>query len=290
MAPDIPPAFQGVKALVFDVFGTVVDWRSTVHEELTRRAREKLDASAGGGSLPEPARERLRAMTERDDWAAFAEQWRASYGRFVRSFDPATMPWKDIDTHHRESLVELLGASGIGGGDTESGGGGGDGGAQATSVFTAAEIDDLSLVWHRLRAWDDSVEGLRRLGSRFATATLSNGNRAILEDLDGSQGLGFRLLVSAEDFGAYKPHPSTYLGVAEKLGVRPEECALVAAHLYDLKAARGHGFRTIYVERPREEEEFPVEFIREAQRWVDMWVAESEGGLVEVAERLGISG
>lgn len=272
-----PPTLQGIKALTFDVFGTTVDWRTTVQEELSARARAKA-----GGELPAPGaqeqeRERLRALTA-DDWAAFAQQWRDSYGVFTRTFEPGKTPWKDIDAHHRDSLAVLLGEWGLAG------------------AYADDEVRALSLVWHRLRPWDDTREGLRRLGTRLVTATLSNGNRSLLRDLNDGQGkgdgggsLGFQRIISTEDFGAYKPHPSTYLGAAGALGFKPSEVAMVAAHLNDLAGARANGLRTIYVERPREEAWGPdEEQYKEARGWVDLWVREGEGGFIEVARRLGI--
>ncbi|KAI1876207.1 uncharacterized protein JN550_001703 [Neoarthrinium moseri] len=263
----IPPSLINVKALLFDVFGTVVNWRSTVHAELVKRAREKLSSP---GSLPEPLRARLQKITDDDDWARFAQEWRNSYGKFTRTFVPGQTPWKDIDTHHHDSLLELLEAWSI------------------RAAYTETEVRSLSLIWHYLAPWPDSSAGLAKLGTAYTTATLSNGNQALLRDLDETGQLGFQHLISSADFGAYKPHPKTYLGAAAKLGLRPDECALVAAHLGDLQAAKSHGFGAIYVERSREEAFSPQE-VEEARGWVDLWVAEGEGGFVEVARRLGIS-
>lgn len=226
MAAPIPEALRNIKALTFDVFGTVVDWRSSVQEELARRAKEKI-ASPTFGALPEPSRARLEAMTDAD-WAAFAQEWRTTYHVFTQGFVPGKSAWKDIDTHHYDALHELLRKWGL------------------TGVYTDAEARELSLVWHRLRPWEDSAAGVRRLGTRLVTSTLSNGNQSLLQDLNEFGGLGFRRIISTADFGAYKPHPSTYLGAAGALGFRPEEVAMVAAHLGDLAAARANGLRTIY--------------------------------------------
>ncbi|KAK7754744.1 hypothetical protein SLS62_003303 [Diatrype stigma] len=275
LAPGRPPPFQEVKALLFDVFGTAVDWRTTVESELAARAREKkIQINSTGES-------------EDEFWAAFAQQWHDSYGAFTRSFEPGRTPWKDVDAHLRDSLAALLAARPC---------------LSGAYADDAEEVRELSRVWHRLRPWADAREGLRRLGSPeggFVTATLSNGNRDLLRDLNdgppqeggGEGGLGFQRLLSAEDFGAYKPHPSTYLGAAAALGdLEPRQVAMVAAHLGDLAAARACGLRTIYVERPRREEAWGPEEERykEAREWVDMWVGEGEGGFIEVARRLGI--
>ncbi|KAI1418571.1 haloacid dehalogenase [Hypoxylon sp. FL1857] len=269
MTAPIPEAFRNVKALTFDCFGTVVDYRSTVHQELVKRALEKKE-SPTFSSLPESLRTRLEAMTD-DDWAKFGEEWRNSYGEFTQSFVPGKTPWKDIDTHHYDSLLELLRKWGL------------------TGIYTDDELRSLSLVWHNLKPWDDSAAGIRRLGTRFVTSTLSNGNQSLLQDLNANGNLGFRKIISTADFGAYKPHPSTYLGAAAALGFRPEELAMVAAHLGDLAAARSNGLRTIYVERPREEAWGPEqERYKEARKWVDLWITESEDGFLEAAKRLGI--
>ncbi|KAI1402984.1 haloacid dehalogenase [Hypoxylon fuscum] len=269
MATSIPEPLCNIKALTFDVFGTVVDWRSSVHEELVRRAREKMTSSTFS-SVPEPSRTRLEAMSD-DDWAKFAQEWRNSYYQFTAGFEPGKSEWKDIDTHHYDALHELLRKWGL------------------TSIYADGEVRSLSLVWHSLKPWTDSAAGVRRLGTRLVTSTLSNGNQSLLQDLDAHGSLGFRRIMSTAAFGAYKPHPSTYLGAAKSLEVRPEEVAMVAAHLGDLAGARSNGFRTIYVERPQEEAwGLEEQRYQEAREWVDLWVAEGEGGFLEVAKRLGI--
>ncbi|KAK7943428.1 haloacid dehalogenase [Apiospora aurea] len=265
----------GVQALLFDVFGTVVDWRSTVVAELIKRDREKRDAPASSSnSSPPSLQARLAELTDQD-WATFAQQWRTSYGTFTKGFVPGETAWKDIDTHHYDSLLELLERWGLAG------------------LFRDdEETRPLSLVWHRLQPWADTAKGLALLGTRYTTSTLSNGNQELLRDLnEHGQGLGFRRLISAADFGAYKPNPKTYLGAVEALGRQPGECAMVAAHLNDLKAARSCGLRTVYVERPREEDwASQPDLIEEARSWVNVWVSADQDGFVEVARQLGISG
>ncbi|TDZ13240.1 (S)-2-haloacid dehalogenase [Colletotrichum spinosum] len=261
-------ALPDVKALTFDVFGTVVDWRGSVTAELSSRAAAKL----ASGTLDPAAAQNLAAV----GWAAFAQEWRDSYKHFTAGYDPAVSAWKDIDAHHRDSLVALLAAHGLEG------------------VYTASEAQELSLAWHRLRPWEDSAPGLKRLGAGFVTSTLSNGNRSLLEDLDAFGNLGFRRILSAEDWKAYKPSSVVYDGaVRELLGEggpdKRAQVAMVAAHLGDLAAARTRGLRTVYVERRDEEDwEREGEKWREARTWVDVWVAEGEGGFEEVARRLGV--
>ncbi|KXJ87639.1 HAD-like domain-containing protein [Microdochium bolleyi] len=319
-----------VKALTFDVFGTVVDWRTTVVRELVQAARDKL---ASPPPAPSPSSSaaaagyftRLASLAE-PDWARFAQSWRDSYGVFTRSFVPGETAWKDIDAHHYDSLVALLVDWGLGSrgaeqdvdNDDDNDGNSGSTAAAAetaeavTTVYTEPELRNLSLVWHRLRPWPDSAAGIHLLGTRYATATLSNGTRALLSDLNSlpdppeaegpKTGLGFQHIISTADFAAYKPHPSTYRGACAALGCQPHEVAMVAAHPGDLRAARAQGMRTIYVERPREEEwSAEEERYREAKGegeengehertgWVDIWISEAEGGFLEVARRLGVA-
>lgn len=275
-------ALKGIKALTFDVFGTVVDWRRPVEAALSEALRppHHHHHSSSPPSTEDEAAERAeaearaRALTEADV-AALAQEWRDSYKHFTRGFRPGVDPWKDVDAHHLDSLVVLLRRHGLSG-----------------ALDDDARVRELSLVWHRLTPWPDSAEGLRALGTGggglgLVTATLSNGNRTLLADLDAHGGLGFARILSAEDFGAYKPDPGVYLGAAERLGVRPGEVAMVAAHLGDLDAARRLGLRTVYVERDGEEDwEAGSERYEAAKGWVDLWVGVDEGGFVEVARRL----
>jgi len=144
------------------------------------------------------------------------------------------------------------------------------------------------MIWHFLDGHPDSRPGLSSLNAKFTTATLSNGNTALLTDLATHAALPYARIISAEDFGAYKPDPSVYLGAAAKLGLQPGECALVAAHLGDLAAASKCGFQTVYVERKREEA-WDAQRVEDARRegWVDMWIREGEGGFEEIARRFG---
>ncbi|OIW28551.1 haloacid dehalogenase [Coniochaeta ligniaria NRRL 30616] len=266
------PALSEIRGLTFDVFGTVVDWRTSIVNALTQAAERKL-ASAEFSSLAEQLQDRLRAVTDAKEWPTFAQEWRSSYGRFTKGFVPGQTAWKDIDTHHRDSLIELLQQYGLSG------------------VFSADEIEELSKAWHFLAPWPDSAKGLHALGEKVVTATLSNGNRSLLNDLNEFGGLGFREIISAEDFKAYKPNKQTYLGAVQRLGLEPGQVAMVAAHLGDLRAARGCGLRTVYVERPREEDwQAGSQEYEDAKTWVDIWVKEDEEGFLDVARRMGILG
>jgi 2-haloacid dehalogenase len=259
-----------VKALTFDVFGTCVDWRSTAIRTLEDAAKQKLNSPEAAG-LSEDVLKLAKRLSS-DDWGRFAQEWRNEYKIFCLGFEPGKSVWKDVDTHHHDSLVELLQRWNL------------------TGLYSDEEVKELSLLWHRLQPWQDSSEGLKKLGTKFVTSTLSNGNPELLKDLDANGDLGFHEFLSAANFGVYKPDPKVYLGAAESLGVRPDEIAMVACHLGDLNAARSHGMRTIYVERSLEEDWDEDEArYKNAKEWVDIWVPENSGGLVEVARRLGIA-
>jgi len=258
------------KAMTFDVFGTVVNWRETVISTLIHSAAAKTSSSSRSANLSLELRSRLSKLTD-EDWAQFAQEWRNSYKKFVKEFVPGKSEWRDIDTHHHLALIELLKKW------------------ELEGLYSDDEIQDLSVVWHFLDPWVDSSAGIHKLGTKFITSTLSNGNQSLLQDLQEHGNLGFKRLQSSADFKAYKPHPSTYLGAAKAMGLEPEDVAMVAAHLNDLKAARSCGFRTIYVERPREEDWSPgQEEYQDAKTWVDLWVKEDEDGFLEVARRFGI--
>ncbi|HXV06465.1 MAG TPA: haloacid dehalogenase type II [Burkholderiales bacterium] len=201
-----------IKALTFDVFGTVVDWRGSIVRE--------------GHALG-------RARGLEVDWPAFADAWRAGYRPAMDRVRRGELPWTNIDTLHRRILDELLPRFGI-------------------RSLKAAEKDHLNRVWHRLRPWPDAVRGLRRLKTRYVIATLSNGNVALLTNMAKHAGLPWDCVLSAELFGRYKPDPETYRGAAVLLGLKPREVMMVAAHPDDLAAARRCGLRTAFVPRPRE--------------------------------------
>ncbi|KAJ4306142.1 hypothetical protein N0V88_000938 [Collariella sp. IMI 366227] len=213
-----------IRALTFDVFGTCVNWRPSIANHLLAAITQKLTTTTT-----------TTTTLTLSDTTRLANQWRASYSAFTRSFIPGTTPWKDIDQHHRDSLVELLNSPEWG---------------LSTCGFTDEEVWDMVKGWHSLSPWEDSSSGVRRLNAAgFVTATLSNGNRGLLEELCGYAGLEFGNLVSAEDFRVYKPAREVYLGACERLRLEPGQVAMVAAHLGDLQAAREAGMRTVYVER-----------------------------------------
>jgi 2-haloacid dehalogenase len=201
-----------IRALVFDVFGTVVDWRASIIREGRILGRRK----------------RLRV-----DWAAFADAWRAGYRPAMARVRSGDLPWMKIDDLHRMILDDLLKQFSIRG-------------------LAEPEIDDLNRVWHRLRPWPDARRGLARLKRHHVIATLSNGNVALLVNMAKNARLPWDTVLSAELFHHYKPDPETYLGAAQLLGFAPAEVMMVAAHKDDLRAAMTCGLRTAFVRRPLE--------------------------------------
>ncbi len=208
----IPDQVRGVRALTFDVFGTVVDWRSSIIREGEELGRRK----------------QLTA-----DWPAFADAWRNGYGPAMRRVRSGDLPWTIIDDLHRmilDSLVPQFGLDGLSG----------------------AELDELNRAWHRLDPWPDAVEGLTRLRTRFVLATLSNGNLSLLVNMAKHARLPWDAVLSAELAGTYKPDLRVYAKAADLLGLAPQEVMMVAAHVGDLRASAEVGFRTAYVPRPQE--------------------------------------
>lgn len=201
-----------IEALTFDVFGTVVDWRSTIIREGENLGRRKsLDV----------------------DWAAFADDWRAGYGPAMRRVRSGELPWMLIDDLHRQILDTLIPRYGLEG-------------------LTEAERADLNRVWHRLEPWADAVEGLNRLKSKYIIASLSNGNVSLLVNMAKHAGLPWDTVLSSELAGSYKPDQKVYLTAARLLGRPPERIMMVAAHPGDLRAAAAVGMKTAFVPRPLE--------------------------------------
>lgn len=257
------------RALFFDVFGTCVDWRKTVTHALFDQAHASLNSATA--SLATSLRLRATDMTL-EHWGTFAQQWRDTYKVFTRTIasDPNTT-WKSVDQHHHDALKSLL---------VEW---------QLDGLWTEEEVLALSLIWHRLNPWADTAAGINALNNLFYTVTLSNGNITLLNDLKEHGSIPFTHIFSAEMFKSYKPSPKVYLGAVERLGLEPRDCAMVAAHLNDLKAAKSNGLQTIYVERSREED-WPREEVQAAREegFVDLWVTLDQQGFLAVAKHLGI--
>jgi 2-haloacid dehalogenase len=197
---------------VFDVFGTVVDWRSSLIEDL----------SAWGAARGLPA-----------DWTGLVDAWRAAYAPSMDRVRRGALPWTNLDALHQQSLETLAPRFGLPGLDD-------------------ASLDWINRGWHRLRPWPDSVAGLLRLKTRYVISPLSNGNVALLTNMAKHAGLPWDLVLCAEVFRHYKPDPETYLGAAELLGLAPNQVMMCAAHNQDLAAAQRLGLRTAFIARPTE--------------------------------------
>jgi 2-haloacid dehalogenase len=203
---------DGIKALAFDVFGTVVDWRSTVIREGVELGKlKKLDV----------------------DWAAFADAWRAGYAPAMEVVNRGELPWTPLDRLNRMILDRLSPRFQLGG-------------------LNEAEKDHLNRVWHRLNPWPDAVGGLTRLRRRFVLATLSNGNMALLVNMAKHASLPWDCVLSAELARQYKPARAVYQMAADLLDLQPAQVMMVAAHKSDLRAAKQAGLRTAFVPRPLE--------------------------------------
>jgi len=201
-----------VKALVFDAFGTVVDWRSSIALEVQDLAKRK------GLSI---------------DGSKFADAWRAQYGPSMNRVRTGELPWTKLDDLHRMILDKILVDFRITG-------------------LSETEIDALNRAWHRLQPWPDAVAGLTRLKRRFIIAPLSNGNIALMTDLAKHAGLPWDCILGAELVRHYKPDHEVYQSAADFLNLQPQNVMMVAAHLGDLGAAKAVGLKTGFVVRPRE--------------------------------------
>lgn len=203
---------NSVKALTFDVFGTVVDWRSSI-------IREGQILSANKGFEV--------------DWPEFADRWRGGYTPAMNRVRSGELPWTKIDDLHRlilDELVEEFNLSGL----------------------SEQELDHFNKAWHRLTPWPDTVSGLNRLKTKYIITTLSNGNVSLLTNMAKNAGLPWDAVLSAELAKHYKPAPEAYLTAADLLSLPPEQVMMVAAHPGDLRAAARAGLRTAYVIRPLE--------------------------------------
>lgn len=205
-----------IRALTFDVFGTVVDWRSSIIRE-GRALQQRLGAAGGTPT----------------DWPALADAWRAGYFSTMVQVAKGELPWTNIDALHRRVLDRLLPRFGL-------------------ADLPEAERVHLNRAWHRLSPWPDSVAGLTRLRTRYVTATLSNGNVALLVNMAKQAGLPWDCVLSAELIGRYKPDLEVYRAAARLLGFEPGQVMMVAAHPFDLAAAQRAGLKTAYIPRPDE--------------------------------------
>jgi 2-haloacid dehalogenase len=201
-----------VEALFFDVFGTLVDWRSGVAREAQRV---------------------LAPLGHTLDWNAFADAWRDEYQPGMEDVRSGKMPFSKLDLLHRRNLERILPRFELRGLSDET-------------------LRELTLAWHRLPAWPEVPGALRRLRERYRLAPVSNGNISLMADLARKNGLVWDAILGAEVAGDYKPKPRVYLAAAEAFDLPPERCMMVAAHSSDLAAAAACGLRTAHIARPDE--------------------------------------
>ena len=202
----------GIKALTFDTFGTVVDWRTSIINDL----------SAYG---------RTRGLNV--DWTAFVDEWKGAYKPGMDAVRKGAWPWTTIDGIYRKALDAMAPRYGL-------------------DKLDAAALHHINRVWYRLLPWSDVVPGLARLKKKFLISTLSNGDVAMLANMAKHGGLPWDVILCGEIFHHFKPDPEIYRGAIELLGCQPHEVMMVAAHNDDLKHARSHGMRTGFVLRPAE--------------------------------------
>lgn len=203
---------MATQALLFDVFGTLTDWRSSI-------ARE--------------AKAVLEPLGHAPDWLAFADAWRGEYQPAMEEIRSGRAPFVKLDALHAKNLERILPRFGIAGLPEE----------------TARQ---LNLAWHRLDAWPDVAPGMVRLKTRYRLAPCSNGNISIMVDIARRNGMPWDAILGAEIAGDFKPKPRVYLAAAAAFDLSPDECMMVAAHSNDLKAAAALGLRTAHIARPDE--------------------------------------
>ncbi|KAF9458551.1 haloacid dehalogenase [Collybia nuda] len=271
---------DGVEALVFDVFGTVVDWRSSVEQELISLGRKY---SVGEAILEAPTDDtKLHpSYSDGENWRDFAQEWRSGYITNTRRLAVEGSTSFNVDKMHREILDGMLNSQRW---------------SHLGKVWDEEERQNLNKVWHHLNGspfpeigpqshpnmysgWPDATEGLYALKKQKLIATLSNGNVRLLVDMAKHADLPWDVIFSTELFDTFKPNPRAYQGVIRHLSLPPEKCAMVAAHIFDLRAAASQGMKTIYVNRAEEEWD-PTNTISEE---VDLVVS----SFVELASILG---
>ncbi len=206
------PGLSNVRAIIFDTFGSVVDWRGSLIAELTAWAA-------------------TRGITA--DWATLVDEWRAAYQPSMQKVRTGEQPWTVLDDLHRASLDRLVAELGITG-------------------LSEADLDWINRGWHRLRPWPEAVGGLARLRTKFIIGPLSNGNTALLVNMAKAAGLPWDMIFASDVTRAYKPDPETYLGAAALLRLDPGQVMMAAAHNGDLAAAQKYGLKTAFWPRPTE--------------------------------------
>ncbi|KAI0346841.1 haloacid dehalogenase [Trametopsis cervina] len=211
-----PSTMEGVEAFLFDVFGTVVDWQGSVSHQLSDTHEGLLQI----------------------DWIAFTQEWREGYKAATKKIASDGQGSTNIDIIHRELLDDMLNSRKW---------------EHLGRMWDDEKRKEITFFWHKLHGWEDSTDGLYALKKMAIIGTLSNGNVRLLADMAKYADLPWDVIFSGELMGSYKPNPKVYLGALHHLSVPPSKCALVAAHIYDLRHAASHGMKTVYVRRPTED-------------------------------------
>jgi 2-haloacid dehalogenase len=201
-----------VKALFFDVFGTLVDWRTGVSRD---------------------AESILKPLGYSIDWKAFADAWRDEYQPGMEEVRSGRIPYTKLDVLHRRMLQTILPRFGL-------------------EKLDAPVLDQLTLAWHRLDAWKDVPTGLAKLRQRYLIAPVSNGNVALMSDLARRNNVHWDAILGADLARDYKPKAAVYLAAVDAFNLQPGQCMMCAAHSGDLKAAAENGLRTAFIARPEE--------------------------------------
>jgi 2-haloacid dehalogenase len=224
------------QALIFDVFGTVVDWRTSIKNGLKKLMPISLNEN---------------------ELESFAVEWRTGYTEFIMEFNSGKKNWKKIDDVHFSKLLEILKKKNY------------------LKLFEDSQINEINLLWHKLDPWPDTVEGLNLLKNKFSIGTLSNGNFSLLLNMSKYSKLNWDFIFSGDIFKKYKTNPRVYKEACDYLGLNENEVALVAAHESDLLAAKKAGLQTFYIERQNEFTEFKKpknisEFDITAKNFIDL--------------------
>lgn len=216
-----------IKALLFDVFGTVVDWRGSITREMQRFGEEHHI---------------------NQDWQQFALDWRALYQPAMETIRSGDRGYVKLDQLHRENLQQLI-----------------DG--YQLDTLEERQLDHINRVWHRLQPWADTLPGMNRLRHNHVLASLSNGNVALMVNMAKHSGIPWDMILGSETAQGYKPQEKVYIHSADMLGLKPDQCMMVAAHNDDLHVARSLGFKTAYINRPYEYGDGQVNDLQAEEQW-----------------------
>jgi len=220
-------AHSEIKALLFDVFGTVVDWRGSITIEMERFGHtHQID----------------------QNWEQFVLDWRALYQPAMDVIRKGNRGYVKLDQLHEENLQQLLKE-------------------YALDTLDDAQLDHINRAWHRLQPWADSLPGMYRLKKRYVLASLSNGNVALIVNMAKHSAIPWDMVLGSETSQGYKPQEKVYLHSAQMLDLEPAQCMMVAAHNDDLAAARSVGFKTAYINRPYEYGEAQLNDLHAEDDW-----------------------